>query len=183
MAYNFANFQTKIKDTEEWLKKELNTMRTGRANLTVLDSIQVEMYGSYVPVNQVANISVEDARTLRIAPWDKSAVVAIEKAIAVSNLGLSTAADSNGLRLIFPELTGERRQMLVKLAKEKMEGARVVLRQEREAVIKDIEAKEKAGEFAEDDKFRFKEEVQKMIDTANKNLETLFENKQKEIEQ
>ncbi len=183
MSYNFNSFQTKIKETNEWLKKELTSMRTGRANLTVLDSIQVELYGSYMPMNQVANISIEDAKTLRISPWDKSAVSAIEKAITNSNLGLSTVADSNGLRLIFPELTGERRQMLIKVAKEKLEEARIALRKAREEVIKDLDNKEKDGEVSEDDKFRHKEEVQKMIDTANKDLETLFENKEKELNQ
>lgn len=181
MAYDFTQLKTRIKDTEEWLKKELTGIRTGRANMAVLDTIQVEMYGSYMPVNQVANISLEDVRTLRIAPWDSSASKAIEKAIAGSNLGLSTAVDDKGIRLFFPELTGERRSMLVKVAKEKMEDARVALRKERESAWDEIQKKEKEGILTEDDKFRGKDEMQKYIDQGNNNLEALFVKKEQEI--
>jgi ribosome recycling factor len=181
MAYDFSQLKTRIKDTEEWLKKELTGIRTGRANMAVLDTIQVEMYGSYMPVNQLANISLEDVRTLRIAPWDNTASKAIEKAINNSNLGLSTAVDDKGIRLFFPELTGERRAMLVKVAKEKMEDARVALRKERESAWSDVQIKEKEGIISEDDKFRAKDEMQKYIDEGNNNLETLFVKKEQEI--
>jgi ribosome recycling factor len=181
MAYDFSQLKTRIKDTEDWLKKELTGIRTGRANMAVLDTIQVEMYGSYMPVNQLANISLEDVRTLRIAPWDNTASKAIEKAIGNSNLGLSTAVDDKGIRLFFPELTGERRAMLVKVAKEKMEDARVALRKEREAAWSDVQAKEKEGMISEDDRFRAKEEMQKYIDEGNNNLEALFVKKEQEI--
>jgi ribosome recycling factor len=181
MAYDFSQLKTRIRDTEEWLKKELTGIRTGRANMAVLDTIQVEMYGSYMPVNQLANISLEDVRTLRIAPWDNTASKAIEKAINNSNLGLSTAVDDKGIRLFFPELTGERRAMLVKVAKEKMEDARVALRKERESAWSDVQIKEKEGIISEDDKFRAKDEMQKYIDEGNNNLETLFVKKEQEI--
>lgn len=181
MAYDFSQLKSKIKDTEEWLKRELTGIRTGRANMAVLDTIQVEMYGSYMPVNQLANIALEDVRTLRIAPWDSSASKAIEKAIAGSNLGLSTAVDDKGIRLFFPELTGERRTMLVKVAKEKMEDARVALRKERESAWSDVQVKEKEGVITEDDKFRAKDEMQKYIDEGNSNLEALFVKKEQEI--
>lgn len=181
MAYDFSQLKARIKDTEEWLKKELTAIRTGRANMAVLDTIQVEMYGSYMPVNQLANISMEDVRTLRIAPWDNTALKAIEKAINNSNLGLSTAIDDKGMRLFFPELTGERRIMLVKVAKEKMEDARVALRKERENAWDDVQAKEKEGDISEDDKFRAKEEMQKYIDEGNASLESLFSKKEQEI--
>jgi ribosome recycling factor len=181
MAYDFSQLKTRIKDTEEWLKKELTGIRTGRANMAVLDTIQVEMYGSYMPVNQLANIALEDVRTLRIAPWDNTASKAIEKAINNSNLGLSTAVDDKGIRLFFPELTGDRRTMLVKVAKEKMEDARVALRKERESAWSDVQVKEKEGIISEDDKFRAKEEMQKYIDEGNNNLEALFVKKEQEI--
>ena len=181
MAYDFSQFKTKIKDTEEWLKKELLSIRTGRANMAVLDAISVEVYGSYMPINQLANIAVEDSRTIRIAPWDSSVSKAIEKAISTSNLGLSTAVDDKGIRLFFPELTGERRTMLVKVAKEKMEDARITLRKEREAAWDDIQKKEKEGLVSEDDKFRAKDEMQKYVDEGNKNLEALFVKKEEEI--
>ena len=181
MAYDFSQFKAKIKDTEEWLKKELLSIRTGRANMAVLDAISVEVYGSYMPINQLANIAVEDSRTIRIAPWDSSVSKAIEKAISTSNLGLSTAVDDKGIRLFFPELTGERRTMLVKVAKEKMEDARITLRKEREAAWDDIQKKEKEGLVSEDDKFRAKDEMQKYVDEGNKNLEALFVKKEEEI--
>ncbi|MEI7513426.1 MAG: ribosome recycling factor [bacterium] len=181
MAYDFSQLKTRIKDTEEWLKKELTGIRTGRANMAVLDTIQVEMYGSYMPVNQLANIALEDVRTLRIAPWDNTASKAIEKAINNSNLGLSTAVDDKGIRLFFPELTGERRAMLVKVAKEKMEDARVALRKERESAWSDVQVKEKEGVITEDDKFRAKDEMQKYIDEGNNNLVALFVKKEQEI--
>jgi len=181
MAYDFSQLKTRIKDTEEWLRKELTAIRTGRANMAVLDTIQVEMYGSYMPVNQLANIALEDVRTLRIAPWDSSSSKAIEKAISNSNLGLSTAVDDKGIRLFFPELTGERRAMLVKVAKEKMEDARIALRKERENAWDDVQSKEKDGQISEDDKFRAKDEMQKYIDEGNNNLEALFLKKEQEI--
>ncbi len=181
MAYDFSQLKLKIKDTEEWLKKELAGIRTGRANMSVLDSIQVESYGSYMPINQLANVSIEDVRTIRISPWDSSVLKAIEKAITNSNLGLSTAIDDKGMRLFFPELTGERRAMLVKVAKEKMEDARIALRKERESAWDDIQAEEKEGNISEDEKFRAKEEMQKYIDLGNNNLESLFAKKEQEI--
>lgn len=183
MAYDFSQLKTKIKDTEEWLKKELSSIRTGRANMSVLDSIQAEVYGSYMPLNQLANISIEDARTIRIAPWDTTATKAIEKAITASNLGLSAAVDDKGVRLFFPELTGERRAMLVKVAKEKAEEARITLRKEREVSWDGIQKKEKEGGMGEDEKFRYKDEMQKYIDEANKKLDELFAAKEREITQ
>ena len=181
MAYDFSQLKLKIKDTEEWLKKELSSIRTGRASMAVLDSLQVEAYGSYMPINQLANVSIEDVRTIRIAPWDTSVSKAIEKAITTSNLGLSSAVDDKGIRLFFPELTGERRTMLIKVAKEKMEDARITLRKERESAWADIQKKEEEGTISEDDKFRAKEEMQKFIDEGNNNLEGLFQKKEQEI--
>ena len=181
MAYDFSHLKTKIKDTEEWLKRELSAIRTGRANMAVLDTLQVEAYGSYMPVNQLANISVEDPRTVRIAPWDMSVSKAIEKAITVSNLGLSTSVDDKGIRLFFPELTGERRTMLVKVVKEKLEEARITLRKEREASWDDIQKKEEEGLLSEDEKFRGKEDMQKLIDEGNRKFEELFAKKEQEV--
>lgn len=181
MAYNFNVLKEGIKGVEEWLKKELSTVRTGRANLSILDSVNVEAYGTFMPINQVANLSMEDVRVVRIAPWDGSVTKDVEKAIIASDLGLSVTVDDKGLRVIFPELTGERRLALVKLTKQKLEDAKITLRGEREKTLKDIEAKEKAGEMSEDEKFRLKTELQKMVDECTRNLESLFEKKEKEI--
>ncbi len=181
MAYNLTGFKQGLKDVEEWLKKELSTVRTGRANLSILDGVSVEAYGSFMPINQVANLSMEDARTVRIVPWDTSVTKDVEKAIVASDLGLSVTVDDKGLRVIFPELTGERRISLVKLTKQKLEDAKITLRGEREKTLKDLEAKEKDGEMSEDEKFRTKAEVQKLLDECTRNLEILFEKKEKEI--
>lgn len=181
MSYNFTPFKESIKETEEWLKKEFSGVRTGRATITILDNVKVEAYGSLMPINQVANISVEDARMLRITPWDSSVTKSIEKAIIVSDLGLSVTVDDKGLRVVFPDLTGERRLALVKLSKQKLEDAKIRLRNEREKVLKDIDAKEKTGEMSEDEKFRLKTELQKMLDEAGKLFEEAFTKKEKEI--
>ncbi len=181
MAYNFNTFKEGVKGVEEWLKKELYTVRTGRANLSILDGVNVEAYGSFMPINQVANLSMEDVRVVRISPWDASVTKDVEKAIVASDLGLSVTVDDKGLRVIFPELTGERRTSLVKLTKQKLEDAKITLRGEREKTLKDIEAKEKAGEMSEDEKFRLKTELQKMLDECTRNLEGMFEKKEKEI--
>src|SRR5438552_2254290 len=114
MAYNFSNFKTELKKVEEWLLKEYSQIHTGRASPAVLDSAMVSSYGSNMPIKNVAAISIEDPKTLRISPWDKSQVKDIEKAILASNLGLSVATDDMGLRVIFPHLTTETRTSLVK---------------------------------------------------------------------
>ncbi|MEQ1561208.1 MAG: ribosome recycling factor [Nitrospira sp.] len=181
MAYNFTPLKQSVKDTEEWLKREFSTIRTGRATPAILDGVTVEAYGTQMPLNQVANISVEDARMIRITPWDMSQVKSVEKGIIISDLGLSVSVDDKGLRVVFPELTSDRRTSLVKIAKQKLEEARITLRGEREKVIKDIDAKEKAGEMSEDEKFRLKTELQKMLDDANRILDEAFSKKEKEI--
>ena len=147
----------------------------------VLDGINVESYGSFVPLKNVASVSIEDPKTLRIAPWDKTQIKGIEKAIVGSNLGLSVATDDQGIRVIFPQLTTETRQTLVRVLKEKLEESRISVRREREAVMEDIEAKEKEGKMTEDDRFRAKEELQKIINETNNNLEAIFEKKEHEV--
>jgi len=181
MAYNFIPFKQETKNTEEWLKKEFATIRTGRATPAILDGVWVEVYGEGVPINQAAGISVEDARCLRITPWDISQIKSIEKGIINSDLGLSVTVDDKGLRVIFPELTSDRRIALIKIAKQKLEDARIALRGEREKIIKDIENKEKSGSMSEDEKFRLKAELQKMLDDSNRFLDEAFSKKEKEI--
>ncbi len=168
-------------DIVEWLDKEFSTIRTGQATPTLLDGVRVESYGSMLPLNQVGSVGIEDARTLRISPWDATQVKAVEKAIADANLGLSVMADSAGVRVIFPELTGERRQQLVKLAKSKLEDARVSVKAVRDDIMKAIDAAEKSGDMSQDDKFTQKEEAQKLVDAANRALEARFSEKEVEI--
>ncbi len=181
MAYNFTDFKNKNKDIEEWLKKEYSNLRTGQAMPSLLDSIFVESYGARMRLNELAQVTVEDGKTLRIAPWDSSQIKEIEKAILVSDLGISPKVDDTGLRVTFPALTGERRQALVKIAKDKLEDGKISVRNEREKVLKDIQAKEKNGEMTEDDVRKAKTELQKQIDEINKKLEEVKERKEKEI--
>ncbi len=181
MAYNLTNFQNKIKGTEEWLAKELSGIRTGRASISFLDGVKVESYGSEMAISAVASIANEDAKTIRITPWDNSQIKPIEKAITVSNLGVSVVVDDKGLRIIFPELTGERRIQLVKVGKEKLEEARVALRRERNEVMDDLNNQKKAGSMSEDDVERTKVEVEKKMKEAGERLEALFTKKETEI--
>lgn len=177
MAYDFSKFKAKVKETEEWLKKELSNVRTGRASAAILDSIKIESYGSMVPISQVGNIGTEDARSLRIVPWDMSQSKEIEKAITVANLGVGITTDDKGLRVIFPELTGERRIQITKIAKDKVEEARKTLRMHRDDVMKDMQAKE----LPKDDMFRAKNDAQKLVDEGNKALDALLAKKEQEI--
>ncbi|HVZ75900.1 MAG TPA: ribosome recycling factor [Candidatus Paceibacterota bacterium] len=181
MAYDFKPFEKKITELQDRVSKELAGVRTGRAAPAILDGITVESYGTRMGVSQVANISVEDARTLRITPWDMSQAKEIEKAITVANLGLSVGMDERGVRVSFPELTSERRVQLVKLAKEKVEEGRTSLRKLRDDVWNDIQKQEKDKKMAEDDKFRAKDDMQKRVDAANKKFDEALERKEKEI--
>ena len=181
MAFDFNPFKNKTKEVEAWLSKEFASLRTGRANLSVLDSVFVVAYGSQMPLNQVANIGSEDPRTLRIAPWDMSLVQDIEKAITVANLGLSVAVDDKGIRVSFPELTTDRRTAIVKQANSKLEEAKISIRKEREVTWGSITDLEKLGGMGEDEKFRNKNEMEKITQEASKRLEELAEKKEKEI--
>lgn len=179
--FNFSSFKDNIKDVESWLQKELSQVRTGRAAPTILDSIHVEAYGAKLSIKELASILVEDPRTIRIEPYDKSQGKEIEKAIISSNLGLSVNAGENGLRIIFPELTSERREQLAKLVKQKLEEARVSLRSLREKIWEEIQEQEKGGGMGEDEKFKLKDDLQEMVDQVNKKLEEVTERKIEEI--
>lgn len=179
--FNFNELKEGAKGIEEWLAKELSVIRTGKAAPAILDFVQVEAYGSKMAIKELANVVIEDAKTIRVEPWDANVGKAIEKAITTSNLGLSVAPFEKGLRIIFPDLTAERREQFIKVVKAKLEEARVSLRGLRDKTGKLIDEKEKAGGMGEDDKFRFKEEMQKIIDEGNKKLEELANKKELEI--
>lgn len=181
MAYNFSNLKERIKGVSEWLTKELSQVRTGRATPAILDGVRVDAYGSEMPIQNVASVSSEDARTLRIAPWDSAMIRPIEKAITVANLGLSVAVDDKGLRVSFPALTTETRGQFVKMANQKVEEAKVALRQDRNKTNDDLESKKKSGEMSEDELIRNKSEVDKLIKEAGESFELLGSKKEKEI--
>lgn len=171
----------KLQEVKDWLQKEFAGIRTGQANPGLLDSVKVESFGTRVPLNQVGTIGIEDARTLRVSVWDASVVKAAEEAVRESELGVSVVGDSSGLRVIFPELTAERREQLLKLAKSKFEDARISVRALRDDAMKAIEKSEKAGEIGEDEKFTKKETVQSAVDKVNQSLESVFIQKESEL--
>jgi ribosome recycling factor len=177
-----TEMKQKFKEVADWLVKEYAGIRTGQASPAILDSVKVESYGTYMSLQQVGSIGIEDVRTLRVVPWDASQVVAIEKAIRDADLGVSVVTDSSGLRVIFPELTSERRTQLLKLAKNKLEDARISVRSVRDDEMKEIERQFKANEIAEDDKFTLKENVQKAVEETNNSLESLFTSKERELQ-
>lgn len=181
MMYQFNDLKQNLEKVREWLSNELAGIRTGRATVALLDSVKIEAYGSQLPLNQVAGVSAEDPKTLRVSPYDVGQIKAIEKAIDEADLGVSISTDEKGLRVIFPELTSERRELLIKQVGKKLEEARISIRKEREDVWNDIQKKEKEGEMTEDEKFKSKEEMQKIVDDFQKELEQIATNKETEI--
>ncbi len=175
------SFSERAVEVERWLEREYMSIRSGQATPGLLDGVKVPSYGALVPINQVGSVMVEDARTLRISTWDTSQIHAVETAIRDADLGLSVVTDSSGLRIIFPDLTSERRAQLLKLAKQKLEDARVSLRSARDEAMKELDKAEKAGDLSEDEKFKAKETIQKVVDTTNRSLDTHFEKKEVEI--
>ena len=181
MAYDFSDLKKKIEDSQNWLKAEFQNIRTGQASIAILDPVRVDAYGVLSPVNQVAAIGIEDPRTIKVTPWDKSLAAAVEKAIVSANLGVGVVADSSGIRVTVPELTGERRTELTKLAKAKLEEARVAVRQARDDVWNDIQKVEREGDMTEDEKFKTKEEMEKVVKEGNSALEALYSKKEEDL--
>lgn len=175
MQYNTQDFKNQLKKVEEWLSKEYSSVHTGRATPLILDGIMVDSYGSKMPIKNVASVTVEDSKTLRVAPWDKSQIRSIESAVNEANLGLSVISDSDGVRVIFPMLTTENRTKLVKVLKEKLEDARISVRKERQSEMETLEG------LTEDETKRAKEEIQKCVDKVNDNLEGIFNKKEKDL--
>lgn len=181
MTYDFSGFKKKAADVAEHLSKELSAIHTGRASSAILDGIFIESYGAMLAIQHVATIASEDARTLRIVPWEKSNGKEIEKAINAANLGISVSTDAEGLRVFFPPLTTERRVAFTKIVRDKVEDARVSLKGVRENTKNDIVATEKDGGMSEDEKKFALDELQKLVDEANSTLGLIGEKKDKEI--
>lgn len=173
--------EQRMQKSIESLRHELTKIRTGRAHPSLLDHITVDYYGSDVPLSQVANISAEDARTLNITPWEKPMVQAIEKAILKSDLGLNPAAAGNVIRVPVPALTEERRRDLVKVVKNEAEGARVAIRNIRRDANAELKTMEKDKKISEDELRRSEESVQKLTDKYIKEVEVIFEKKEKDL--
>ena len=162
-------------------EENLSEVRAGRANPAILNKITIEYYGVATPINQVAGISVPEARTIVIQPWDASALKEIEKAILASDIGLNPNNDGKVIRLNFPELTEERCKELVKDIRKMAEEARVSVRSIRRDGMEDVKAKQKNGDITEDDKAREEENIQKLTDKYIANIDKALENKENEI--
>jgi ribosome recycling factor len=171
--------ESKMKKAVESTKREFSTVRTGRASAALVENIKVEYYGSLVPLNQVANISTPDSRTLEMKPWDPQALMDIEKALQKSDLGISPNNDGKVIRLSIPPLTEERRKEFVKLVHKHAEGGRVAIRSIRQDANKALDHMKK--EIAEDDFKKFHERIQKMTDLYAAEIGKLSEHKEKEI--
>ncbi|MCQ4726200.1 ribosome recycling factor [Anaerotignum faecicola] len=181
MSEKTAVFEEKMKKTISNLESEYSTIRAGRANPHVLDRIMVDYYGTPTPINQVGNISVPEARLIQIQPYDASMLKAIEKAINTSELGINPNSDGRVIRLVFPELTEERRIALTKEVKKKGEDAKIALRNIRRDAIDMFKKQEKAKEITKDDLSDLEDEIQKITDKYTVEIDKKAEAKSKDI--
>lgn len=181
MNFDFTKTNEGLTDAENFLKQEFLQISTGRANPALLDGVMVESYGSFQPIKNIASINLEDARTMNISPWDKGQIKDIEKAITDSNLPFSVSAGDSGVRVHIPQMTEESKVKILKLVKEKLEEARIRVRNVRHDAMKLIDAGEANGDFSEDAKNNFKDELQKKVDATNKNLEDIYAKKEQDI--
>ncbi|QOZ34200.1 ribosome recycling factor [Bradyrhizobium sp. CCBAU 53421] len=180
-GFDINDVKRRMQGATQSLKHELGGLRTGRAAASMLEPLQVEAYGSHMPLNQVATISVPEPRLLSVQVWDKTMVKAVEKAIVDSNLGLSPATEGQVLRLRIPELNEERRKELVKVAHKYAEAAKVAVRHVRRDGLDVIKKLEKNHEISEDDQERLSNEVQKATDGVIAEVDQLLAAKEKEI--
>ncbi len=177
----FLILDDKLEKTVNVLKEEFASIRAGRANPHVLDKLQVEAYGGMSPLNQLGNVAVSDARCLVINPWDKSLLKAIEKAILSSNLGLNPTNDGNLIRLVFPELTEERRRDLVKQVKKMGEDSKVAVRNVRREAMEGIKKMKTGKELSEDEAANCETDVEKQIVKSIESIDKLVSAKEKEL--
>ena len=174
-------YDTKMQKTIDNLESELRAIRAGRANPHILDKLVVDYYGMPTPIQQVANVSVPEARMIQIQPWEKSMVKAIEKAIMTSDIGINPSNDGSVIRLVFPELTEERRKELVKDVKKKGEAAKVAVRNIRRDANDACKKLSKANEVSEDELKELENETQKLTDKYIAKIDEAVEAKSKEI--
>ncbi len=165
----------------ETFKNEVARVRTGRASVALLDGIKVDYYGTQMPLNQMATITVQDARLIVVQPWDVSAISAIEKAIQRAELGLNPVNDGKIIRISVPPLTEERRKELVKMVRKMAEEARVAVRNVRRDILNDLKDLKKEGEISEDDFYRAQEQLQKITDEYIGKIDDILAQKEKDI--
>ncbi len=175
------NFKNELKKVEESLKIELSSLRVGRATPALVENILVDYYNTKTPIKQLASISAPEPRMLVIEPWDKNALNPIEKAILTSDLSLSPIVDNNVIRINIPPLTEERRNSLIKILGSKLEEAKIKCRSGRDRIMKEANDLFESKKITEDEKFKVKEEIQKLVDVTGINLEHLLRLKEEEI--
>ena len=178
---DYPEFESKMKKTTEVLSQQLEAVRAGRANAAVLNQISVEYYGVATPIQQVASVSVPDPRTLMIQPWDASVLKGIEKAILASELGINPQNDGRVIRLVFPQLTEERRKELAKQVKKYGEEAKVAVRNIRRDAIDKFKKQQKTSEITEDDYKNIEKDIQKLTDDYIKEVDVITDKKEKEL--
>lgn len=181
MSAELGQFKEKMTKSVESLQAEYTTIRAGRANPHILDKISVDYYGQPTNLQSVANISVSEARTLVIQPWESSIIKDIEKAILIADLGLTPSNDGKVIRLTFPELTEDRRKELVKDVKKKGENAKVAIRNIRRDANDMIKKQQKANEISEDEQKDAENEIQKLTDEFVAKIDSMIDDKSKEI--
>ncbi|NCB51988.1 MAG: ribosome recycling factor [Clostridia bacterium] len=181
MASGYEEFESKMKKTSELLSINFDSVRAGRANAAVLDQIHVDYYGVPSPIQQIASVSSPDARSLIIQPWDASTLKAIERAILASDLGINPQNDGRIIRLVFPQLTEERRKELAKQVKKYAEDAKVAVRNIRRDAMEKYKAQKKASEITEDDLKNVEKDMQKLTDDYIKEIENIADKKEKEL--
>jgi ribosome recycling factor len=165
----------------EHFKTDIKTLRTGRATPSLLEGVQVEAYGTVSPLKALANINVDDARTLVVAPWDKSSVRNVEKAIEDADLGVNVSNEGEKIRVSIPEMTEEKRKEMVRKLNEKLEKARISIRHIREEIKTSIEEAEKSKEITEDEKFRYIKELDEEVDKKNNQLKEIRDKKEEDV--
>ena len=177
----YDQIKEKMSKTIDNLKEKLSEVRAGRANPAILNKVKIDYYGTPTPINQVAGISVPEARMIVIQPWDVSVLKEIEKAILASDIGLNPNNDGKVIRLNFPELTEERRKELVKDIRKIAEESKVAIRSIRRDGMEDVKAKQKNSEITEDEKAVKEDEIQKLTDKYIAEIDKILANKEKEI--
>ena len=178
---NLTEYESKMNKSLEVLKREFNGLRTGRASVSLLDSIYIDAYGSSVPLNQVSNISVPESRLITVQVWDETLLTAVESTIRNSDLGLNPMLEGNLIRIPIPELSEERRKELAKIASKYSEDCKVSVRNVRREAMEKIKSFEKDKEISKDESFKLSDQVQEITDKLIEQIELLFNEKEKDI--
>ena len=179
--FNQKNYSLRMEKSIQSFKKDISTLRTGRANTNMLDTIKVDVYGQMTPISQLATISVPEARLISIQVWDKNNINLIESSIQKSELGINPQTDGQMIRLRIPDLTEERRKELIKILKNMGEKGKIAIRNIRREANEDIKKKLKEKKISEDDNKNFEKNIQKLTDESIENIEKILSQKEKEI--